>query len=200
MTLHSKPAVVLALALLGMSRATAASQQAALPEIASQSDTAWHDLTFRIQQLGNHPDGGQQLRAAGSYRGARVAIEVLLGPAWKEGRLGSGTSLVVYSGRVTIGSLGEPSDRFLTAVDQLYGTKQHVRKMGAKTEFTAMSLGGDPTHLRTAPVKLKLFFESDDESRYAEFYLNINVGAGTVELAEKDPDYRPAIVRALTAR
>jgi hypothetical protein len=124
----------------------------------------------------------------------------LLGPSWQKGRLDAGASLIVYSGRVTIGSLGEQSDRFLTALDQLYGTKQHVRKMGAQTEFTAMSLGGDPTHLRTAPVKLKLFFESDDDRRYAELYLNIDVGAGTVELAEKDPDYRPAIVRALTAR
>jgi hypothetical protein len=192
--------VTLILLLLAVSRANAATQQAALPEITSHSDTSWHDLSFRIQQLGNLPNGGQLLRVAGTYRGATVALGVLLGPSWKEGRLGADVALVIYSGTVEIRSLGGQSDRFLTALDELYGTKQRATRMGAQTEFAAISLGGDPAHLKAAPVKLKLFFESDDESRYAELYLNIDMGTGTVELAEKDPDYRTAIVRALSAR
>jgi len=192
--------VTLILLLLAVSRANAATQQVALPEIASHSDTSWHDLSFRIQQLGNLPNSAQLLRVAGTYRGAPVALGVLLGPAWKEGRLGADVPLVIYSGTVEFRSLGEQSDRLLAALDELYGTKQRAKKMGAQTEFAAISLGGDPVHLRAAPVKLKLFFESDDESRYAELYLNIDMGTGTVELAEKDPDYRLAIVRALGAR
>ena len=192
--------VTLILLLLTVSRANAATQQAALPEITSPSDTSWHDLRFRIQQLGSLPNGAQLLRVAGTYRGTPVALGVLLGPSWKEGRLGADVPLVTYSGSVEVRSLGEQSDRLLAALDELYSTRQRATKMGVQTEFAAISLGGDPTHLRAAPVKLKLFFESDDESRYAELYLNIDTGTGTVELAEKDPDYRTAIVRALTAR
>ena len=192
--------VTLILLLLAVSRANAATQQAALPEIASHSDTSWHDLSFRIQQLGNLPNGAQLLRIAGTYRGAPVALGVLLGPSWKKGRLSADVPLVIYSGTIELRSLGEQSDRLLAALDELYGTKQRAYKMSSRTEFAAMSLGGDPAHLRAAPVKLKLFFESDDESRYAELYLNIDMGTGTVELAEKDPDYRIAIVRALSAR
>jgi hypothetical protein len=192
--------VTLVLLLLAVSRANAATQQVALPEITSHSDTSWHDLGFRIQQLETLPNGAQLLRVAGSYRGAPVGLGLLLGPSWKEGRLGADVPLVIYSGTVDIRSLGEQSDRFLAALDELYGTKQRAKRMGARTAFTAISLGGDPAHLRAAPVKLKLFFESDDESRYAELYLNIDVSTGTVELAEKDPDYRTAIVRALGAR
>ena len=192
--------VTLTLLLLSVSPPNAATQQAALPDITSHSDTSWHDLSFRIQQLGNLPNGAQLLRVAGTYRGAPVALGVLLGPSWKEGRLGADVPLVIYSGTVEIRSLGEQSDRFLAALDELYGTKQRAQKMGAQTKFAAISLGGDPAHLKAAPVKLKLFFESDDESRYAELYLNIDIGTGTVELAEKDPDYRTAIVRALSAR
>lgn len=48
-------------------------------------------------------------------------------------------------------------------------------------------------------MKIKLFFESDDESRYAELYLNIDLPATRLELAERDPDYRGPIVRTQLA-
>src|SRR5438034_6914247 len=133
--------VALILLLLAVSRANAATQQAALPEIASHSDTSWHDLRFRTQQLGNLPNGAQLLRVAGTYRGAPVALGVLLGPSWTEGRLGADVPLVIYSGNVELRSLGEQSDRLLAALDELCGTKQRAKKMGAQTEFAAISLG-----------------------------------------------------------
>jgi len=44
---------------------------------------------------------------------------------------------------------------------------------------------------------MKFFFESDDEERYAEFYLNIDVCGSTVQFHEKDQDYRRGVVLAL---
>ena len=188
--------VVLALSL----RATfGASQQAALPEITSESDTGWHDLVFRIQSAGSVSDGSQLLRVAGTYHGTPVSLDVFLAPTWKEGQLASNVPLVTYRGMVGLRSLGVQSDRLLVVIDELYGTAQHPRRMRPQTDFTGISLEGDPRHLKAGATKIKLFFESEDEKRYAELYLNIDLRAAKLELAEKDPDYRAPIVRALSA-
>ena len=107
----------------------------------------------------------------------------------------------VYIRRFSKGlrSLGVQSDRLLVVIDELYGTAQHPRRMRPQTDFTGISLEGDPRHLNAGATKIKLFFESEDEKRYAELYLNIDLGAAKLELAEKDPDYRAPIVRALSA-
>jgi hypothetical protein len=186
------------LVLLSVSPTAGSGQRAPLPEITAGSDSDWHDLTFRIQQVERLADGARVLRVAGTYRTTPVAFAILLGPRWKAGRLGD-LPLVTYSGTVTLRSLGVQSDHLLAVIDELYGTRQHPTKMRERTDFSGITLGGDPRDLNAAPVKIKLFFESDDETRYAELYLNIDSDAQTVELAEKDADYRSAIVRALRA-
>ena len=184
--------------LLSVGATVSASQQPTLPEISNPADTGWHDLTFRIQHVGRLPDGTQLVRAAGSHRGVPVAFAVLLGSAWKAGSLGP--NLPTYTGTVTVRSLGAPSNQLLRALDEIYGTRRHAQTMRPRTEFSVITLEGDPRRLSAGPVKLKLFFESDDGTQYAELYLNIDRGQSTLELAEKDPDYRAAIVRALSAR
>ena len=199
MSMAARVRIILILALLSVSPTVGAGQRPELPEITAASDSEWHDLTFRIQHVQRQADGAQLVQAAGTYRNKPVAFAVLLGPQWEAGRLGD-LPLITYTGVVTLRSLGVQSDHLLVVIDQLYGTAQHPLKMRPQTPFTAITLGGDPRDLQAAPVKMKLFFESDDESRYAELFLNIDRGAHTVELAEKDPDYRSAIVRALRAR
>jgi len=197
--MSSRTRVQFALLLCAVQVTIAAGQQPTLPDITAGSDTGWHDLTFRIQSFANLSSGAQLLRAAGTYHATPVALGVLLAPAWKAGRLDPKLALVTYTGRVMLRSLGPQSDRLIIALDDLYRTGQHPRGMRGETGFTGISLEGDPRHLKAGPTKIKLFFESDDESRYAEFYLNIDLGAATLELAEKDADYRAPIVRALTA-
>jgi hypothetical protein len=45
---------------------------------------------------------------------------------------------------------------------------------------------------------MKFFYENDDAARYAEFFTNIDIPNGRIEIREKDPEYRAAIVKALT--
>ena len=197
--MSSRTRVQFVLLLFAVQVGIAAGQEPTLPDIAAGSDTGWHDLTFRIQSVANLSSGAQRLRAAGTYHTTPVALDVFLAPAWKAGRLDPKLALVTYTGRVMLRSLGPQSDRLLMAIDDLYRTAQHPHGMRRETEFTGISLEGDPRHLKAGPTKIKLFFESNDESRYAEFYLNIDLRAATLELAEKDADYRGPIVRALTA-
>jgi hypothetical protein len=82
-------------------------------------------------------------------------------------------------------------------MDELYGTKQAPKGMKKATEFTAISLEGDPRHLANELTKTKLFFESNAEDQEAELFLNIDLKKGKLYLNEKDEEYRAAVVRAL---
>ena len=67
-----------------------------------------------------------------------------------------------------------------------------------RPDSRASPWGGNPSDLDAGPTKIKLFFESEAEDRYAEVFLNIDVRARSIELNEKDPDYRRPVVSALS--
>ncbi len=169
-----------------------------LPEITSDAEEGFRDLVFAVLTGGDSPGAGATLRAAGKHEGKIVSFEVLLGPAWKQGNLGD-TNLVTYQGTVVLSSVGGESDRLVRALDKLYETKLAPVGMNPQTKFTAISLGGNPTKLKSGPVKLKLFFETEDERRYAEAFHNIDLASARIHLNEKDPDYWTAMILALGA-
>jgi len=106
---------------------------------------------------------------------------------------------VTYRGIVTYRSTGADSDAFIQVLDELYGTKVGPKAMGRETQFTGISLEGDPRDLAKGPVKIKLFFESDKEDAYAELFTNIELAAHRLEVREKDESYRLPVLRALQA-
>jgi hypothetical protein len=66
-------------------------------------------------------------------------------------------------------SLGEESDGFLQALDEVYNTNTGRRTMRDQVAYLAVSLAGHPLRLEREFLKMKLFFESDVEERAAEF-------------------------------
>ena len=193
------------LGLLGVgSRPTAAASDAkraltAPPEVTSETEEGFHDLLFLIEKHTVLPDGSQSLRVSGVHRGQRVALEIVLGPAWRAGSLGKDRALTTYQGRISYRSVGPDSDALLRTLDHLYGTKLSPLSMAKETHFTCITLGGDPRKLGQGRVDAKLFYESQGEGDYAEIFTNIDLGAKRLEIREKDPDYRSPIVRALRA-
>lgn len=175
------------------------STQIPLPEITSESEEGFHDLVFAIEDHKKLPDGSQTILASGMYKGRKVSLEIYLGAEWRSGSVDADIPFSTYRGTVSYNSVGVESDLLLSIVDELYGTKQAPRAMNKATEFTAISLGGDPRNLAKGPVKLKLFFESNAEDQYAELFTNIDLKARKLYINEKDEEYRTAIVRALRA-
>lgn len=168
------------------------------PEITADSEIAgFVDLAFAIHSKETLPDGAQALRAYGVHQGREVGISVVLGAHWKKGALGPNAALTTYQGTVTYRSLGAPSDAFLQVLDQLYDTKLRPTTIRPDTTFTGISLAGEPADLMKGPARIKLFFESGAEDRYAELYTNIDLSKGLLQIHEKDPEYRSAIIRAL---
>jgi hypothetical protein len=167
-------------------------------EIAVEPDEDFYELEFFIQEHKISGDGEQTIITRGLHEGATVGFELSLAPKWTVGSLGSG--LVNYTGISNYRSLGSESDSLVRALDQLFATTQSPKRMKDEVRFSAISLEGDPRDLKKGPVKLKLFFDSSAADRYAEFFTNIDLHMRRIYLAEKDPEYRAAIVKALQAR
>jgi hypothetical protein len=167
------------------------------PEITSEMEEGgFVDLCFAIREYRKQPDGSQSISAYGVHNGKEVGLEILLGPNWKQGPLLG--SVVTYKGTVTYRSLGPQSNAFLRVLDELYETKLAPQAMRTETQFTGITLGGNPSN-PDEKLSIKLFFESDDEKRYAELYTNVDLKAKKLEIHEKDPDYRKPIIVDMSA-
>lgn len=158
---------------------------------------AFRDVSLTIVKKEKRPDGSWSLQAETTYRGKPTGLRVDTSPGWKPASKGVPQGLVIYMGKAYLRSLGEESDRLLEMLDIIYGTQFQPKPMAKSVTFTVMSLEGNPQALDKAPVKLKLFFEPKDEARYAEFYLNVDMGQNQMILMEKDTDYRKPILCAL---
>ena len=53
--------------------------------------------------------------------------------------------------------------------------------------------------LQTEEVQFKCFLEANDEAKYAEFYINVDLPNQKLYFNEKDPDYRENIIRYFSA-
>jgi hypothetical protein len=166
------------------------------PPIHSKAGEGFVDLSFAIESREQPAGAAQRLVAVGLDRDQEVAFSITLEPGWKEGKLG-GVDLTTFGGTVILGSVGPRSDHLVQAIDRIYATGLGPKTLAQQVKFTGISLAGRPDSLDSGPVKIKLFFESEVEDRYAELFLNLDVARGAVELNEKDPDYRKAVVQAL---
>jgi hypothetical protein len=169
-----------------------------LPEVTAGSEDGFVDLTLRLERIFTDDDGAFHLQASGRHRGQLVGFAALLGPEWTKQPLDNALQQI-YWGEVIIESVGEASDRFLSAMNEAYGTQLGPRRMRPETRFLAAGLDHDPRELPSAKTHIKLFFEHQDEEQCAELYLNVDVMHAIVEVREKDTDYRVPLVRCLSA-
>ncbi|MCD0470716.1 hypothetical protein [Flavobacterium sp. JAS] len=103
---------------------------------------------------------------------------------------------------IKISSIGKESDEFLKAISKLYEFSTNKKFTNDTLSPTAFSLNKSIVEVeKLGYYKFKLFFrdnENDKEEDYCELYLNINTNEKTIELLEKDNEYRKSIIRALS--
>lgn len=90
------------------------------------------------------------------------------------------------------------SNDFISSVSRLYGFETANLKLKESVFIECGALSGNPVNLQREEVQFKCFLEANDESRYAEFYINIDLPNKKLYLKEKDPDYRENIIRYLS--
>lgn len=115
---------------------------------------------------------------------------------------GSLTKNGFISDGVKISTIGNESDEFVKAISKLYG-------FPTKNNFTTNSLFPTSFSLNQSKVELdsvgyykfKLFFrdgEKDKVEEYCEIFFNINTKTKTIELFEKDEEYRKLLINVFS--
>ena len=75
-----------------------------------------------------------------------------------------------------------------------------TEKMPSRIDVDAVGLASDPRLVKSNPVKMKLFFNPDSESNYAEVFLNLDLNTKVLQFHEKDPEYREPLLRTLCSK
>jgi len=132
------------------------------------------------------------VRASSSGKPAGFAVDVL--PVWRPDTLGEG--IPVFWGAVRYRSVGPESAAFVRALATAYGAPTDS-PMAPAISFAAIALKGNPVDPSAGPVAMKLFFESENDDRYAEVYTNLDLPLRIAEFREKDNGYRAPLLRAL---
>jgi hypothetical protein len=103
---------------------------------------------------------------------------------------------------IKISSIGKESDEFLKAISKLYKFSTNKKFTNDTLSPTAFSLNKSIVEVeKLGYYKFKLFFrdsENDKEEDYCELYFNINTNEKTIELLEKDNEYRKSIIKVLS--
>jgi hypothetical protein len=160
------------------------------------SEDGFADLDFPLAAAPQSTRVGQRLLAQGTYEGRGIGFAAEIHGEWVEKPL-EDKSATFYWGKVTLRSIGEPSNNFVEVLSKLYGITSKPGLMLAEITAQAVGLAEDPRRLLEAPVRMKLFFHSEIEARYAEVFLNLDVPGRFVQFHEKDQEYRQNVVRAL---
>ena len=169
-----------------------------LSEVQISLEDDFVDFEIPLKSHTRDDDGVQQILARGRLGSDVLSFVVSFGETWERQDVDS--DLVFHWGRAEFVSVGAESNALVRLLDEAYGTSLSHNGMRERVPFLVVGLSGNPAHLGCEPVRMKFFYESDDEDLYAEFYLNVDVCARSVQFREKDSDYRRGVVLALAAK
>lgn len=165
-----------------------------------QSEDGFIDLSIPIVQA-SETSKEWHLTAEGTLQGVdtefRVTVPKGYDATWLQKSLGNErTTEDPASMYVTIESVGERSDLFVQRLAKLYGVTIKNARMKPSQRVLAVILAGDTSALKRSEAKMKMFVGKEEEDE-GEFFLNIDLASHVLELAEKDPDYRNNVIKAL---
>jgi hypothetical protein len=173
----------------------------ALPPLKVSGDDGWADLEFRLLGHETQDDGAFHLFCVGAHdEGEALAFNILWPTIWNfDPPRGAPRGVFAYSAALALVNAQPLHRHFLETLARRYELPSPGRGMANFTEVTAITLQGDPERVLDERVSLKLLFGAHEDSPipYAELYLTIDVPERTVELKEKDPEWREAILEAL---
>lgn len=162
-------------------------------QVSDTSDGWGGDVTLSILKSQKLENGKKILTVISSYKEKDVGFELQLSPQNKKNGF--------HETGITIKSLGAISDNLLDALGNIYSIKiSPTSKFVGNISTTYVNLD-ELVGIETPDIKTKLFLGNPDkENEYGEIYLNIYEKVGTVELKEKDIEYRLAVIKAFSTK
>jgi hypothetical protein len=171
------------------------------------SDDDLVTLPFAAESLAVGGDGSVTALARNTLRGEEASFAVHVRGGMQPSRVGGEVNPLahVIDNGVTFRAQGEATERFVQAAAMAWEQpvppskpKSVWKKLfgggeaaPAEVRFSALLVTREGDALAPRQLHLKLFCEG------GEFYLDVNVEAQRIAVVEKDPEYRPALLRAL---
>ncbi len=175
------------------------SQNNNLIELISKQDAdeGWQDLIFTITEKEKLDNGFWSLTCKAKYENQIVGLKINIADGIPAGIVNEEIDNTSFSVKgVEIHSIGKESDMLIEVISKLYGQPEKTIFTHEKLTFTAFSLNKEKAILENGRFHFKLFFDENDERNlYSEIFLNPDLKSGTIELNEKDQEYRVNIVK-----
>ena len=175
----------------------------ALEEITSFADKeeGFNDVFLKIVEE-SKTQSTHNYVAKGLYKNTIVGIKFEIKSNLPKG-IESDGSLDAKNGFIPnplkIVSLGKETDNLVHALSELYGFPTNKKFTKKNLLISAFSLNQiQPNFDKKGNYKFKLFFENQNEEMYCELFFNVNTENKTIELLEKDKEYRESLIKTLT--
>jgi len=174
------------------------------PVVLVQSESpGWYDLSFAILDEQPILEDGKRiaiaLRIGGTLGDQRIELGLAIPDDWEEAKLTPPLPIKSFASSVLFARVGKSSDRFVRALATIYRQPNPELMAREELEVDVIALAQDPRPIGSKPINAKAFVHGKTENDYGEFYLNVDWGSRRVILKEKDPEYRFAIINALSA-
>ncbi len=162
----------------------------------------WQDFILTITQKKLLKTGYWDLICEAKYKGQIVGIRIYIFEGLEPGIVEGGLDNTKFVREaVKIESIGEESDNFIKIVSSLYEQEISENFTNELLSYTVFPLNEAKADLNNGQFKFKIFFDDNDEKGlYSEIYLNANFPNGTIELNEKDEEYRENIIKSMTKK
>ena len=180
------------------------SQNNNLIELTSKQDAeeGWQDLIFSITEKEKLDNGFWSLTCKAKYENQIVGLKINIADGIPAGIVNEEIDNTSFASKgVEIHSIGKESDKLIEVISKIYGQTNKSEFTSEKLTFTAFPLNKEKAILENGRFHFFLFFDENDERNlYAEIFLNPDLKNGTVELNEKDEEYRTNIVKLLSEK
>jgi hypothetical protein len=200
---HRREFILSVVALAGLATSSFSQNRSMNVSVASETD-GWFDVTFPILATTPFEEGGKRLgillRIGGDWGGTSVEWGMLIPDEWEEAKMTPPPPIQSWATSVLVGRTGGKSDALVRRLSETYKMPNGQLVARGEVDLDAVSLFADPRPIGSKPIHLKVFLHGGPGAEYGEFYLNVDLAAGQIQLKEKDPQYRRAVVTALSVR
>jgi hypothetical protein len=178
------------------------SQNENLIELTSKAEEGWKDLIFTITEKEKLKNGFWSLTCKAKYKNEVVGLKVNIKDGIPAGIVNNEMEKTSFTKKgVEILSIGKESNNLIKAISELYEQPKKLKFTSKKLSLTLFPLNQEKAVLENGEFKFKLFFdENNEQNLYSEIFLNPNLKNGTLELNEKDEEYRMNIVKLLSEK
>jgi hypothetical protein len=140
---------------------------------------------------------GTAIEFGGTFDGKAAKYILLVPRDWDDAPLaGLRLKPVPKSSDLGFRAADEGSVAFLAMLAKLYQLPTKTRRPNEFVAVQAIALGGVPEPLESGSIESKVFFRGP--GLYAELYVHVDFSKRVLRLNEKDPEYRAAILNALS--